>query len=239
MSQTYASYTTAIALNLGDPLLVNDPNFQQMVPSMIDDAEQRICRELDFLGAVVTTTSTLNVGTRVLNWSNSFFVVDSLNVITPATATTVDAGTRNPVLPASREVCNYLYPSSTASGVPQYFGRVTQSTAVLAPYPDQTYLVEITGTQRPTPLSSTNTTTFISTYLPDLFVAASMIYASGYIQNFGAMGSGADNPAMSVDWSSHYKDLLQSAMVEEARKKFESEGWSSKQPSKIATPPRT
>src|SRR6202000_1828424 len=137
-------------------------------PTMIDDAEQRICREVDFLGAVVTTTDVLSTGTRVLNWSNAFFVVESLNVITPVTATTADQGTRNPVLPASREVCNFLFPSLTASGVPQYFGRVTQSTAVLAPFPDQAYTVEITGTQRPIPLSASNTTTFISTYLPDL-----------------------------------------------------------------------
>ena len=137
-----------------------------------------------------------------------------------------------------REICNNLYPSSTASGVPQYFGRVTQSTAVLAPYRDQAYMLEVTGTQRPTPLSATNTTTFISTYLPDLLIAASMIYASGYMQNFGAMGS-AHNPAMATDWNGHYKDVLQSAQTEEARKKFESEGWSPKNPSRLATPPRT
>jgi hypothetical protein len=192
---------------------------------------------VDFLGAVITTTGTLSTGTRVFNWSNSFFVVESLNVITPATATTADAGTRNPVLPASREVCNYLYPSQTASGVPQYFGRVTQSTAVLAPFPDQAYTVEITGTQRPTPLSASNTTTFISTYLPDLMLAASMVYMSGYMQNFA--GASSDNPAMAVNWEQHYNALLASAQVEESRKKFESEGWSAKNPSKIATPPRT
>jgi hypothetical protein len=236
MSQSWSTYTTTIAQNLGDPSLVNDANFQQMVPAMIDDAEQRICREVDFLGAVVNTGTTTAPGSRLINWSNSFFVVESVNAITPAGTTNPDLGTRNPVLPASREVCNYLYPSQTNSGVPQYFGRVTQSTAVLAPYPDQAYTLEITGTQRPTPLSATNTTTFISTYLPDLFIAASMIYAEGYQQNFGAM---ADNPASSVNWSSHYQELLASAQIEEARKRFESEGWSSKSPSKIATPPRT
>jgi hypothetical protein len=63
-----------------------------------------------------------------------------------------------------------------------------------------------------------------------------MIYASGYMQNFSQMG---DNPAMAVDWNSHYNDLLKSAQIEEARKKFTAEGWSPKQPSQIATPPRT
>lgn len=232
----YSTLTTNIALNLGDSNYVNDVNFQAAIQLGIQDAEQRICREVDFLGAIVTQTTTLTAGNRNLNWGNSFFVVESLNVITPATTTNPDQGTRNPVLPATKEVCDNLYPSSTASGVPSYLGRVTQSSAVLAPWPDQAYTVEITGTQRPTPLSASNTTTFISTYLPDLMVAATMIYMSGYIQNFSATG---DNPQMATNWQGHYQDLLKSATTEEARKKFEAEGWSAKEPSPIATPPRT
>jgi len=63
-----------------------------------------------------------------------------------------------------------------------------------------------------------------------------MIYASGYMQNFASTG---DNPAMAVNWSSHYKELLASATLEESRKKFETEGWGPKQPSPSASPPRT
>lgn len=236
MGLTYSTYTATLAGLLGDPLLVNDPNFQQIIPSTINEAENRICREVDFLGAVITTTGvTCTPGSRLINWSDAFFVVESINVITPATATTADSGTRNPVLPATRELCNYLYPSQTASSVPQYFGRVTQSTAVLAPFPDLGYTLEITGTQRPTPLSASNTTTFISTYLPELMIAASMIYLSGYQQNFSAMG---DNPQQATAWEAHYNSLLSSATLEESRKKFEMEGWSPKNPSPKATPPR-
>lgn len=234
---TYATYVSTLAGLLGDPNIATDPNFQLILPSTINEAENRICREVDFLGAVVTNTGvTCTPGQRLINWSDAFFVVESINVITPSTATTADTGSRNPVLPATREVCNFLYPNSTGSGVPQYFGRVTQSTAVFAPFPDQAYMLEITGTQRPTPLSATNATTFISTYLPELMIAASMIYLSGWQQNFSAMG---DNPQQATAWEAHYQSLLGSATIEESRKKFEMEGWSPKQPSKNATPPRT
>src|ERR1700683_209056 len=166
MSLTYSTYTTTIA-NLME-VGATDVNFQQILPSMIDDAEIRICQDVDFLGAVVTNTATVTVpNTRLVNWSNSFFAVNSINAISPAGTTNPDSGTRNPVVPATKEMCDYLYPSQTGSGIPQYFGRVTQSTAVLAPFPDAAYTLEITGVQRPTPLSSTNTTTFISTYLPN------------------------------------------------------------------------
>lgn len=238
MSYTYSTFTTALALEMGDPQLVNDANFQSIVNStIIPNAEFRICTDLDFLGAVATDSSTAcTAGNRNINWSNNFFVVESINAITPAGTTNPDLGTRNPLLPATKELCDYLYPSVTNSGVPQYLGRVTQSTAVFAPWPDAAYTLEITGTQRPASLSTTNTTTFIATYLPQLFMASAMVEASGYLQNFSSVG---DNPQMAANWTGHYKEVLASAVVEEARKKFEAEGWSPKQPSPVATPPRT
>ena len=144
--------------------------------------------------------------------------------------------TRNPLTAGDQGDVDFLYPSVTGATVPVYFGRVTQSTAVLAPWPDQAYTLEITGTQRPAPLSVSNTTTILSTYFPDLLTSASMIYLSGYAQNFSAMG---DNPAQAVNWDQHFMDQLKSAATEEALKKFEAEGWGPKQPSPIASPPRT
>lgn len=237
MSLTYSTYTATIA-NLMELNSATDSNFVQILPSMIDDAEIRICQDVDFLGAVVTdaTTAATTAGNRNVNWSNAFFAVDSVNVISPAGQTNPDLGTRNPLTPTTKEACDFLFPSSTGSGIPQYFGRVTQSTAVLAPWPDQVYALEVTGVQRPAPLSATNTTTFISTYLPNLMVAASMIYAAAYQQNFSASG---DNPAQAVNWKSHYDSILKSSEMEQARMKFEAEGWSSKHPSPTATPPRT
>jgi hypothetical protein len=237
MSYTYSTFTTTLALMMGDPNLVNDANFAQIVPTIIFDAEYRICKDVDFLGAVVTDSSiACTAGNRNINWSNSFFVVESINAISPALMTNPDLGTRNPVTPATKEMCDFLYPSVTASGVPQYFGRVTQSTAVLAPWPDAAYTLEITGTQRPATLSTTNTTTFISQYLADLFLAAAMVEAAAYQQNFSSVG---DNPQQAVNWSGHYAELLKSADLEESRKKFEAEGWSPKNPSPVATPSRT
>jgi len=235
MSLTYSTYTATIA-NLME-VGVTDPNLQQIFPSMIDDAEIRICQDVDFLGAVVTDSSAATVsGVRTIGWNPLFFALETINAISPAGQTNPDAGTRNPLLPSTKQACDYLYPDVTGSGIPQFFGRVTQSTAVVGPFPDQAYTLEITGVQRPLPLSATNTTTFISTYLPNLLVAASMIYAAAYQQNFSAAG---DNPAQGVNWKSHYDDILKSSVIEQARMKFEAEGWSSQQPSPIATPART
>ena len=62
-----------------------------------------------------------------------------------------------------------------------------------------------------------------------------MVFVSGYMRDFGSQ---ADNQQMSVSWEQQYQTLFKSASVEQARAKFESEAWTSQQPSPIATPPR-
>jgi len=84
-------------------------------------------------------------------------------------------------------------------------------------------------------LSSTNTTTFISLYLPDLFLMASMIFVSGFQHNFGRQ---SDDPAMAQSYEGQYKTLLTGAMIEEARKKFQASAWSSMSPPVAASPTR-
>jgi hypothetical protein len=51
-------------------------------------------------------------------------------------------------------------------------------------------------------------------------------------------GGQADNPQATQSWESQYKQLFQSAQMEQLRAKFQAEGWTVKSPSPIATPPR-
>src|SRR5262249_53305267 len=102
-------------------------------------------------------------------------------------------------------------------------------------WPDAAYTLEAVGTIRPAPLSATNTSTFLTNNLPDLWFAATMIFMSGYIQNFGSQ---SDNPQLAVSWAAIYDKLFSSANVEEMRKKYASGAWGSLQPTPIATPSR-
>jgi hypothetical protein len=238
MSLNYTSYVTSLANLI--PTLTTDTNFQTVLPNTIDDAEQRIYRELDLLQTVVADSSSqFATGQRVFNLPTSigtFVVTQRINAITPASATVANLGTRNPLTPCSPEMLDFFWPSSNGSTVPSYFAMVQQGMAIVGPWPDQPYTVEVIGTQRPVPLSATNTTTFLSTYLPDLFLAASMVFISGYMKNYGM---GVDDPKQAVSWESHYQELFKSANTEEMRKRFNQAGWSSLQPAPMATPPRT
>lgn len=237
MSLTYTTFTAQLA-NL---MVVSSTNteFQTFVPGCIDYTELRMQRDLDLLATrVIDTTASFTIQSRTFTYptaGGSFVVVEEINAISPA-GSTPGAGTRNPLVAVSKQFLDAVYPSATATtGVPAFFAPLSQTQALVGPAADGAYVAEVIGTVRVTALSSTNATNFLSTNLPDLYLAASMVYATGYMRDFGAQ---ADSPAQGQSWEQQYGKLLASAQVEELRKKYQSQGWTSEQPSPIATPPR-
>jgi len=232
---TYSTYKTQIAT-----LAVveeTDPAFVTILPQMITYAENRMYRDLDFLFTSTAITGyPLVTGSRSLTVPEGTFVVtEQINVITPAGTINPNFGTRNPCLPVAKEFLDAVYGSSTATGLPKYFTAFNDNIFLVGPFPDQQYYVEIVGTYRPASLSSTNTETFISQYLPDVLIMASMVFVSGYQRNFGRQ---SDDPAMAQSYEAQYQTLLKGATVEEARKKFESNGWTSQSPAVVSSPSR-
>jgi hypothetical protein len=50
-----------------------------------------------------------------------FVVPEQINVLTPSGTVSPDAGTRNPLLPTTREYLDAVYGASSTTGVPAYF----------------------------------------------------------------------------------------------------------------------
>jgi len=233
---TYSQYVSEIATLAVVP--TDDPNFVEILPQMITYAENRIYRDLDLLETVTSISSyTTTQNARTVTFPIADFItVQEVNVITPAGTTVPDFGTRVTLLPVTKEWMNYNYVSNTSASVPAYFAMFNQNTIILGPWADDTYTIEIVGTFRPDSLSAANTSTFVSLYLPDLLIMASMIYISAFQRNF--ISAAANDPQMPVNYETQYQTLLKGAMVEEARKKFQSSGWTSMSPSPVATPTR-
>jgi hypothetical protein len=238
MSLNYTTYVNSLANLLVVPS--SDANFQTELPNIIDYAEQRIYRELDLLDTVVRdSTKAASTGTRNFSLPSAlgtFLVVQQINIISPAGTINPENGTRNPAVPVSPDQLDWTFPSSTASTVPAYFARIADETIIFGPWPDQAYQVEVVGTIRPQPLSTSNVTTLLSVFFPDMLMAASMIKGAAYLKNFGAA---VDDPKMAVTWESTYQALKASADVEEQRKKYFMAGTSSRQPAPSQTPPQT
>lgn len=240
MSLTYASLISSLANFLVIP--ASDTNFLAAIPNIIDFGEQQSYRDLDLLNTIYRDSSvTLTPNNRNLAQANSttngpFLVTQQINVITPAGTTNPDNGTRVPLIPATKEMLDFLYPSSSGAGVPQYFAPINQNNFIVGPWPDAAYTVESVGTQRPAPLSVSNTTTLLTAYFPDLFLNACLVYGYGFLKDFGAA---SDDPKSGLTWQQLYDKALKSAAIEEARKKFQGQGWSAQSTGPEATPPRT
>ena len=238
MSYTYASYKLAV-----QTLVVSqapDIDFDNILPSAIDYANDRILRELNLLNSVQVdnTSVTTASGVRQITIPNTFIVVNDMSIFTPAGSTEAN-GTRVPLTPVSREVLDTLWPSRIVTGQPSMFSMQSQWVANLGAAPDGAYAVEVVGTYRPAPISPTLDTTFLTTYLPDLFLAASMIFFAMYMRNFAsAQGQSGSDPLMSGNWSAQYDALFKSADSEEARKKGWGASWSAYPVAPSAQPQR-
>ena len=219
----------AIAQLAGDSALESNPDFLAVMPACIASAENRILRDLDLLATrVQDDTGKLTQNRKLFSLPNdvgTFIVVESIRVITPA-------GIYGPpLLPITKDALDWLFPSETAPSqpsVPEYWCPLDQATVGIGPPPDQDYYVSVWGTQRPAPLSPQSGPTFISTQLRDLFIAAQMIFVSAQQKNWSAM---SDDPQMSRNWGQEFAELKTAALVEEARKKLQSVGWSARLPS--------
>lgn len=234
MSLTYNQYLTELALL--SQFEATDPNFLSNLPTCIDYATDRITRELDLLNTVTAnSTLTLTVGSRIVSLSSLnpvFNVLRQINVLTPVGTTDPDLGLRNPLTISTTAFLNQVYGQNTGAAVPEYFAMVTDQKIMVGPYPDQAYNLEIIGTLRPTPISATNQTNWISTYLPDLFLMCSMIQMSGFKLNFGSQ---ADDPKSAMSYETQYVTLRDSAATEDAMRKYAATGWNSQLPNQFNT----
>lgn len=242
MALNYTTLVSEVATLtvISSNLLVNgDTNFAGIMPAIIDYAEGRLYRELDLpVASVVDTSVTISSGVRSMFLSTSqgtLLVVETVNLLIPSSAGPTTA-TRVPLTPVSKAVVDAVYPSAASSncGQPEFFARIGDTQLLLGPTPDQAYGSEVYATVRPSALSATNSSTWLTQNLPELMLAACMISAAGYMRDFGSQ---SDNPQMAQSWQGQYDNLMKSANIDSARMKFESEAWTSQQPSQAASPP--
>lgn len=248
MPSTYTDFVSTMATMTA--IDAGNSDFVTILPSAITYAENRIYRELDLISEDVrdsSATTSQNVRNfTVPNTIGNFQVINQINIITPAGSAPED-GTRNPCTPVSLPVLDSIWPGSAGAAVPNQFAYISQASQsnqpnwsdqaniVFGPWPNDAYTVEVVGKIIPVPLSVSQTTTFLTLYYWDLFVAASMVFMSGYLKNYGAS---SDDVRSAISWESQYQALKESASGWEARKRFAGASWTSKQVEPGAQPQR-
>jgi hypothetical protein len=222
---------------------------QVVVSSILNSAELRIQRDMDFLSSQSSNTYSLTAGQQVFSLPFSdFFTVQTLEIVQPGGAGAPSC----PLTPVSKEFIQNCYGSSlSTAGVPKYFAMYgdnfgdnqdTFNNIYFGPAPSYGFTLKVTGTAR-TPSLYTYATngpadanyTYISTYLPDLLVMASMIFVSAYQRNWGAT---SDDSESGLSYEKNYQALRLGAIPEENRRKFQGSAWTPYSTPVAATPTR-
>lgn len=195
----------------------SDTDINNQLPIILDQSEQRIYTDMDMLQARLQDySSSCTADSRTVSLPTGTMVVEGVSIISQvgASAPTSPAdGKRNPCERMSLDFIDTCSPQeSPGTGIPSYYAPLNAETIVVAQTPDENYMVEITGTKRPAPISSTNTETYISTNYAQLLQASSGLSFAIYQKN-------KDSMAMFKD---QYQTFLATAIAEEKRRRGES-----------------
>ena len=99
MALTYDQFVNSLANLLVIPPA--DPNFQIVLPNIIQDSENRIYRELDLLATIVRDSGgSLTPNNRNFTFPQHMVVCESLNVFTPSGTQT----NRNILVPVTTRI---------------------------------------------------------------------------------------------------------------------------------------
>lgn len=222
---TYEEYVLRLLDALG--ARESDVELSTMLPAIIDYAEGRCYRDLDLISTSVRdATATLSADSRSFTIptpaSGTYVVVEQVNLL--------ENNSRTPLTAASRDYIDFAWPddqSALAADRPQVFAVISNSSIGVGPVSGANISVEVIGRVKPTPLSSSNTSTYLTTIYPDLFLAASMIAGAHYDKTIDA-----------GKYEAEYATLLAKADLQAARQKFAGATWSAKRPEPFAVPQR-
>lgn len=159
---TYAGLQTAIGNWL------NRADLTARIPEFIELAEARILRKVRHWRMEKRATANTAASQRTLPVPDDYLEMRNLKLNT----STVDVLEFKP--PA------VLYEGSYKTGQPRYYS-VQGEEVALEPVPDSAYEIEMNYYAFDT-LSDTNTTNWLLTYYPDVYLYASLLQAEAYIR---------------------------------------------------------
>jgi len=174
-----------------------------ILTTIIKNAENKIYREVDSDDNRFYATSNLQSGNRYVT------IPSDLRFIRYAQLTDSSG---NQVFLEKRDtsfMAEYYNTPGTQSGLPKYYGNWDANFWVVAPTPDDTYLITLAYTKQPASITATPGSTegtYVSNKYQDLLLYASLVEAYGYLKG----------PAdMLQYYSQAYQQAIQSYSIEQ------------------------
>ena len=147
----------------------------------INDAEYRILREVDSDNNRRYVTANLIASTRFIDTPTDLLIIRSAQIVDSELASGDTNQNRDFLQFRDTSFMSEFNPTAT-TGVPKYYSNWDETRIVVAPTPDQTYTIQLNYILKPTGLSSTNTTTYLSTEFPNGLLYACLVKAYGFLK---------------------------------------------------------
>ena len=150
-----------------------------IIDGFIQDAEFRLVRDVDSDNNRRYATSSTTNGQKFLDMPSNILIIRSAQISDQGN---FDAGSTRTFLEKRDTSFISEYNSTGATGQPKYYANWDENTIAFAPIPDDAYAVQINYILKPTGLSSTTTTTYLSEEFPNGLLYACLVEAYGYLK---------------------------------------------------------
>tara|TARA_Y100001973_G_scaffold10637_1_gene14447 strand:- start:11787 stop:12446 length:660 start_codon:yes stop_codon:yes gene_type:complete len=151
-----------------------------IINGFIEDAEFRILREVDSDNNRRYVTATMVAGQRFIDTPADLLVVRSAQIVDKDLSSSPATDRR---IIEYRDT-NFMaeFNPTDAQGTPKYFSYWDQDTLVFAPVADAAYTIQLNYILKPSGLSSTNTTTYLSLQFSQWLLYACLVEAFSFLK---------------------------------------------------------
>jgi hypothetical protein len=148
---------------------------------IILDAEFRIFRDVDSDNNRRYATANLIASTRFIDTPTDALIIRSAQIVDSELADGNTNQERDFLQWRDTSFMSEFNPTAV-TGVPKYYSWWDKNRIIVAPTPDQTYIIQLNYILKDPGLSSTNTTTYISTNFPNGLLYACLVEAYGFLK---------------------------------------------------------
>ena len=148
---------------------------------IILDAEFRIFRDIDSDNNRRYATANLIASTRFIDAPTDALIIRSAQIVDTELADGNTDQVRDFLQWRDTSFMSEFNPTAV-TGVPKYYSWWDKNRIIVAPTPDQTYIIQLNYILKDPGLSSTNTTTDISTNFPNGLLYACLVEAYGFLK---------------------------------------------------------
>jgi len=152
-----------------------------IVNGFIEDAEFRILRDVDSDNNRRYVSANLIASTRFIDTPTDLLIIRSAQIVDSELASGDTNQNRDFLQFRDTSFMSEFNPTA-AQGVPKYYSNWDETRIVVAPTPDQTYTIQLNYILKPSGLSSTVTTTYLSTEFPNGLLYACLVEAYGFLK---------------------------------------------------------